>query len=123
MSASLPNPKALKLGRLSLVMGLAALAIAVLFTLAAAGAILSGNAASLENSRSLNQTYLLLSLAVEAIALGGFGIGVAALFVGRKLWGGLLAGLALNLVMALLFLPAARAVLCNGLFAVLEQFP
>jgi hypothetical protein len=121
MAASLPNRKALRLGRLSLAVGLVPLAVAALFTLAAAVAILSGNAALLENSRSLNWAYLWLSLAGEAIALAGFVTGVAALFVGRKLGGRLLAALALNLGMALLFLPATLAVLFNGLFALLEQ--
>ena len=79
MAASLPNQKALKLGRLSLVMGLAALAIAGLFTLTAAGAVLSGNADFLENSRSLNQAYWVLSLAGEALALAGIIMGAAAL--------------------------------------------
>ena len=121
MAASLPNPRALRLGRLSLAVGLVPLAVAVLFTLAAAGAVLSGNAAFLENSHWLNQAYLWLSLAGEVIALGGLGLGAAALFVGRRLFGWLLAGLALNLVMLLLFLPATLAVLFNGFFALLER--
>jgi hypothetical protein len=121
MSASLANRKAPRLSRLSLGLGLAALAIAGLFTLTAAGAILSGNAAFLEDSRSLNRAYLFLSLAGEALALAGIVMGAAALFVGRRLAGGLLAALALNLVMALLFLPATLAALLNALFAVLER--
>jgi len=121
VAAALPNPRAQRLGRLSLAVGLVPLAVAVLLTLATAVAVLSGNAASLENSRGLNQAYLWLSLAAEVLALGGLGLGVAALFVGRRFGGGLLAGLALNLVLLLLFLPATLAVLFNGFFALLEQ--
>jgi hypothetical protein len=121
MAASLPNQRALRLGRLSLVVGLVPMAVAALFTLAAAGAVLSGNAAFLENSRWLHQAYLALALAGEALAIGGFIIGVAVLAVGRKLSGGLAAGLGLNLLMALLFLPATLALLFNGFFALLEQ--
>jgi hypothetical protein len=121
VAESAVNRRARTLGRASLAVGLAPLVVAVAFTLATGGAVLSGNAAFLEDSRLLNRAYLQLSLAGEVIALGGLIIGTAALAAGRKLSSLIVAGLALNGVMALLFLPATLAFVFNGFFALLEQ--
>ena len=121
MSAPPSNSRPLALARLSLALGLAPLAVAALFTVTTAGAVFSGNAAFLESSRSLTWAFLALSLAGEALALAGLAVGAGAGWAGRRLAALPLAGLALNALMALLFLPASLSLALNAFFALLER--
>lgn len=108
--------------KLSLTLGLIVTAIIVLFTIVSMAFILTGNAARLESSRSLNLAYALLSLGGEAIALVGFLSGAYALLKRQPSGYQAALGVGLNLVGLVLFFLPTIALLFNSFSGFLESF-
>jgi hypothetical protein len=117
--SSLPTKDSAKL---SLALGIAVGSILAIFTASSVIMMITGNVATLENSRLINMGYATLSTCGESIAIVGTFIGVSAALRKRQLQLIVIIALALNILGLVLFLPATVALLFNGLFGLLDHF-
>lgn len=108
----------MRLGRISLALAIATLALIGLVTFGALLAVLSAGHHGFE--RMLNRGYVVLSVCGEGLALAGVATGVAGILRGKRERGALF-GVVVGVVGALLFAPAVTALMFNGFIWLLSR--